>query len=200
MGDEERNRREQIMQAALRVFAQYGFHKATMKRIAVEAGLKSPALIYWYFKDKAALVKAVMMSVSPVIQQISEPEGLMDRPPEEVLTLFGRSFLSMYGDPILEGGLRLFFSEALRAPEEVSLLVESGPMLALNFVIAYFQRQIDLGRLRPHDPQISARTFTGSLLVNVMARVILPQVAVGLPDADQYVQETVEMLLRGLRM
>ncbi len=198
MGEEDRNRREQIIQAALRVFAQYGFHKATLKRIAAEAKLKSPALIYWYFKDKEELVKAVMMTLSPLLRQISQPEGLMDRPPDEVLTLFGRGFLGMYANPAAAGGMRLLFSEALRAPEEISLLVESGPLLALKFIVAYLQRQIDLGRLRPHDPQVSARAFTGTLLVNIFARMAFPQLAEGLPDPDQYVQEAVEMLLRGL--
>jgi AcrR family transcriptional regulator len=199
MGEEDRNRREQIIQAALRVFAEYGFHKATMKRIAGEAGLKSPALIYWYFKDKGELVKAAMMTFSPLIRQISEPAALMDRPPEEVLTLFGRGLLSTFANPAVVDGMRIFFSEALRAPEEVALMVESGPRLALKFVVAYLQRQIDLGRLRPHDPQVSARAFIGTMLVNIMARVIFPQLAEGLPDADHYVQETVEMFLHGLR-
>jgi AcrR family transcriptional regulator len=199
MGEDERNRREQIIQAALRVFGEYGFHKATMKRIAKEAKLKSPALIYWYFKDKRELVKAVLMTLSPLIRLISNPAGLMDRPPEEVLALFGRGFLSTFANPDVIDGMRILFSEALRAPEDVSLLVESGPGLGLKFVVAYFQRQIDLGRLRPHDPQVSARAFTGTLMVNVMARVVFPQLAEGLPDAEHYVQETVEMFLRGLR-
>jgi TetR/AcrR family transcriptional regulator len=198
-GRRRSNRREQIIQAALRVFAQYGFHKATLKRIAAEAKLKSPALIYWYFKDKDELVKAVMLTLSPLLRQISQPEGLMDRPPDEVLTLFGRGFLGMYANPAAAGGMRLLFSEALRAPEEIAVLVESGPLLALKFIVAYLQHQIDLGRLRPHDPQVSARAFTGTLLVNIFARMAFPQLAEGLPDPDHYVQEAVEMLLRGLR-
>ncbi len=200
MGEEEElSRREQIMQAALRVFGKYGFHKATMKRIAVEAGLKSAALIYWYFKDKGELVKAVMQKMSPVIRQISQPEELMERPPEEVLPLFAKAFLSTFENPIMTDGIRIFFSEALRAPEEVSFLVENGPLPALKFVVAYFQHQIDLGRLRPHDPQVSARAFTGTLLVNVMARVMMPQAAEGLPATDDYIREAVEIFLRGLR-
>jgi TetR/AcrR family transcriptional regulator len=198
MGEEDRSRREQIVLAALRVFARYGYHKATMKRIAAEAKLKSPALIYWYFKDKGELVRAVMMTFSPLLRQISAPAGLMDRPPEEVLMLFGRGFLSMYANPAVAEGMRVFFSEALRAPEEVSLLIESGPLPALKFVVAYLQHQIDLGRLRPHDPQVSARVFTGTLLVNIFARMVFPPLAEGLPDPDRYIQEAVEIFLQGL--
>jgi AcrR family transcriptional regulator len=41
----EPDRRGQILEAALRVFAERGFHKARIKEIAREAGIKSPALI-----------------------------------------------------------------------------------------------------------------------------------------------------------
>ncbi|MDP8959838.1 MAG: TetR/AcrR family transcriptional regulator, partial [Actinomycetota bacterium] len=48
------------MDAALRVFAEHGFHKATIKRIAGQAHLRSPALIYWYFTDKVDLFRAAI--------------------------------------------------------------------------------------------------------------------------------------------
>ncbi len=53
-----RGRRAQIVDAALHVMAEHGFRGASIKRIAQHAGLKSPALIYWYFKDKEALFEA----------------------------------------------------------------------------------------------------------------------------------------------
>src|ERR687888_626604 len=52
-------RRGQILDAALHVMAEHGFRGASIKRIAQRAGLKSPALIYWYFRDKQALFEAV---------------------------------------------------------------------------------------------------------------------------------------------
>ncbi len=53
------DRHQQIIEAALRVFAKEGFHQATIKKIASGAGIKSPASIYWYFKDKDDLFQAV---------------------------------------------------------------------------------------------------------------------------------------------
>nr|MCR5661372.1 TetR family transcriptional regulator [bacterium] len=43
-------RREQIIQAALKVFSEKGFLAATNKDIAAAAGI-APGLIYHYFKD-----------------------------------------------------------------------------------------------------------------------------------------------------
>ncbi|MFW5691451.1 MAG: TetR/AcrR family transcriptional regulator, partial [Chloroflexota bacterium] len=41
------DRREAILRAALKVFSQHGFHKASIKQIAHAAGLKSTSHIYW---------------------------------------------------------------------------------------------------------------------------------------------------------
>ena len=57
MDGSEQTRRQQILDAALRVFAREGYHKASIRHIALEAGLKSPPLLYWYFKDKNELFK-----------------------------------------------------------------------------------------------------------------------------------------------
>jgi AcrR family transcriptional regulator len=52
-------RREQILAAATRVFAQKGFCGATTREVAREAGV-SEGTIYNYFEDKEALLMAIM--------------------------------------------------------------------------------------------------------------------------------------------
>lgn len=54
---EYESKRQQIIDAALHVFASKGFEKATNKDIADEAKIASPGLIYHYFKDKGDLFK-----------------------------------------------------------------------------------------------------------------------------------------------
>jgi len=36
-----------------------------------------------------------------------------------------------------------------------------------DFLVPYFQRNIDLGLMRPHDPELSARAFVGTLVYAV---------------------------------
>lgn len=48
-------RKQQILEAALVVFAQHGFNGATMDDIAAQAGLSKGAL-YWYFKSKDSII------------------------------------------------------------------------------------------------------------------------------------------------
>src|SRR6266851_8771153 len=82
---EGRGRRAQIVEAALHVMAEHGFRGASIKRIAEHAGLKSPALIYWYFKDKQALLEGVLHRMAPLLGAVAQLEDALDDPPEHVL-------------------------------------------------------------------------------------------------------------------
>jgi len=57
--DVSEERTEQIIEAALKVFAEHGVEKARMEDVGAVAGL-SKATLYLYFKTKDALVGAIM--------------------------------------------------------------------------------------------------------------------------------------------
>ena len=59
------DRREQIIDAALRVFAEKGFDRATNRDIAREAGI-TPGLIYHYFESKEVLLRSAIENRSPL--------------------------------------------------------------------------------------------------------------------------------------
>lgn len=77
-------RREQILNAALRVFAEKGFARASNRDVARETGI-TPGLIYYYFENKEALLRTILEERSPMqtIAQIS-PE-MLKQPPEVLL-------------------------------------------------------------------------------------------------------------------
>jgi AcrR family transcriptional regulator len=55
-------RRQQILEAALKVFSQKGFHSANVSDVAAQAGV-SQGTIYWYFDSKDDLFEAALLSV-----------------------------------------------------------------------------------------------------------------------------------------
>ena len=57
---EKQERRESILDAAEQVFFSKGFDKCSMDEIARTAQL-SRALLYVYFKDKAAIMRGIML-------------------------------------------------------------------------------------------------------------------------------------------
>ncbi len=81
------DRRAQIMDAALRVFARKGFARASNKDVAREAGI-TPGLIYHYFQSKEALLKAIMEERTPVRLVRSLPAEMLTLPPETMLRSF----------------------------------------------------------------------------------------------------------------
>src|SRR5258706_1940895 len=143
MDDADKNRRDEIVQAALMVFAEQGFHKASIKQIAAAAKLKSPSLIYWYFRDKEELLYAVMTSLTPVFDMAANAEAVMDLPPEDVLALVAQGFVSVVTNPNAIRIIKLFLSEAVRSVESITPAAQNAERV-LNFLISYLGRQIEL--------------------------------------------------------
>jgi TetR/AcrR family transcriptional regulator len=195
----ESERRTQIVDAALEEFASQGFRGATIKRIAQRARLQSHALIYWYFSSKEDLFQAVLDKHLPILRLVLDPEALRDRPPEDVLPQIARSYLAMADRPIAQRLLRLLLPEVIRRPEMVDQV--GGRMIAriLEFVKIYLARQVELGRLRPHDVRASARAFVGMLLPQLGGKLLLPALqADGLTD-EEHIATIVAIFLRGLK-
>lgn len=191
------DRRAQILDAAFEEFSAKGFRGATIKSIAGAAGLQSPALIYWYFPDKEALFREVLGSKIPVLQAMAEPEDLMELPPEEVLPRIGRAYFAF--ERIDKRALRLVIGEAIRRPDVAETFARSGPARVLDFLKLYLGRQIELGRLRPHDVRSGARSFIGMLMPQLAGRLFLPAlVEDGLTD-EEHLEEAVGIFLSGLR-
>jgi AcrR family transcriptional regulator len=193
----EEDRRVQILDAAFEEFAAKGFKGATIKGIAGKAGLQSPALIYWYFPDKEALFREVLGSRVPVLRVVEDYEQLMDLPPETALLTLGRAYFAF--DRFTIQTLQLMLGEAIRRPEVAEMFIRSGPGRVLDFLKAYLEYQIELGRLRPHDVRSSARAFIGMLVPQLAGKMLFPVLAEdGLTDED-HLETAVNVFLGGLQ-
>ena len=194
---EELDRRTQILEAAFEEFSEKGFKGTTVKSIAEAARLQSPALLYWYFSDKEALFREVLASKVPVVRAVSDPERLLDLPPEEALPMLGRAYFAF--ERMDTRALKLTIGEAVRRPEVAEMFIKSGPGRVLDFLKNYLERQIEFGRLRPHDVRSSARAFIGMLMPQLAGKLFFPAlVEDGLTD-DEHLKAAVELFLRGLR-
>lgn len=198
--EEEPGRRAQILDAALQVMADHGFRGASIKRIAERAGLRSPALIYWYFKDKHALLEGILDRMSPFLTTVANAEATsLDDPPDVVLPRIVSGFMTAIQQPKTGRLVRILLSEIARHPAVANFFAQRGPLVVLRFLEHYFARQIELGRLRPHDPRGSARAFMGMLVVYALGREFFPAiVGAGFPEADAYARLVTETFLQGL--
>lgn len=85
-------RSQQIVEAALKVFAEQGFHQATMDEIAEEAGLSKGAL-YWYFKGKDKIISTLLQwffereysKMDEWVKAGASPREILDRTTQQVI-------------------------------------------------------------------------------------------------------------------
>lgn len=195
---EERDRRTQILEAAFDEFAAHGFSGATIKGIARAAKLQSQALIYWYFPTKEALFQAVVEAHVPVLRLVGDP-AMLDLPPEELLPLVARAFLAGAENPRVQRLIRLLVPELLRRRELADLVGAQVIRRVLRFLSTYLERQVSLGRLRPHDTRSSARAFMGMLIPQAAGAVALPALREdGLSD-EEHITTAIDIFLHGLR-
>jgi TetR/AcrR family transcriptional regulator len=193
------DRRGQILDAAFAEFAEHGFRGATIKRIAQRARLRSQALIYWYFPAKETLFEAVLGQHLPIAQLVLDLAPLLERPPEEVLPQFARAYLATADRPVAQRLVRLLAPELIRRPEVADAV--GGPLIVkmLDAIKTYLERQVALGRLRPHDVRASARAFVGMVLPQLGSKLFLPALrADGLTD-EEHIETVVAIFLRGLQ-
>jgi TetR/AcrR family transcriptional regulator len=186
------------LEAAFEEFSAKGFKGATIKSIARAAGLQSPALIYWYFPDKEALFREVLESRIPVLRAVRDPAVLLDLPPEEVLASIAKKYLSTFDNRATQRMARLLLGEAMRRSEVADMFGNAVIKRVLGFLTSYMARQVELGKLRPHDVRASARTFIGMLLPQAGGKMFFPAIREdGLTD-EEHVEAAISIFLRGL--
>ena len=70
--------RDEILKAAINLFANRGFHETSMAEVARAAGV-SKALIFWHFKSKEELFVAVLGKLlEPYVIDFAEEAGALD--------------------------------------------------------------------------------------------------------------------------
>lgn len=67
------DKRKQIMDAAVKLFAEKGFHAASISLIAKEAGI-SKGLMYNYFDSKETLLKEIMDELTNQVMDLMNPD------------------------------------------------------------------------------------------------------------------------------
>jgi len=190
------DRRDQIIDAAMRIFAQKGFIKATNKDIAREAGI-TPGLIYYYFESKEALLKAIIETRSPAQLMTTLPPQAFELPPENFLRMLILRALSIVESENFINLIRMLIPEIVHNPEMAPIPVSIFSRV-LGFLGTYFEAQIEKGTLRQIDGVLIAQITIGAVLGFVLRRQIVRD-PVALEYTHQQIAEIVsETVLQGI--
>ena len=154
-------RRNQILDAAAKVFAEKGFHPATIKDIATEAGI-AHGTIYTYFENKTALLLGIFERMKASIVQENTPLVL------DVSDV--RTFIKIVQLPLM--GLkkdnfalfRIVVSEMMVNEELRTLYYKQIMEPTLTLAEAAFQEQAVKHGLSSVTIQLTIRAISGMIL------------------------------------
>ena len=186
-------RRQQILEAAVRVFARSGYHTSRVGDVAAEAGV-AHGLVYHYFSSKEALLDAVFRETWEGLIEALRGVESSGEPAREQLRLVAAIVLRTWRrDPDL---IRVLVREVARSPHLQAHTDAVGEALGvIERIVAGGQQA---GELRSDlDARLSAWIVWGAL-----EELLTGWVLGRLPDSDEDVtaaeRTVVELLATGL--
>jgi len=188
------DKRRQLLDAAVRVFARKGFHASRVGDIAEEAGV-AHGLLYHYFKSKDQVLEAVFQENWNLLVARVESVEETDEPAADQLRHIAAIVLRTWLH--LPDVVRVVIQEFGRSPELAERIGElTLPIDALERVIT---RGIERGEFRKDiDPTFAATVVYGSI-DELLTGWVLGRLPSGEEDVAKAEQTLVEIILAGLK-
>jgi len=163
------DRREQIIEVAVRLFSQRGFRGTTTKEIAVAAGVNE-AIIFRHFSTKSELyaaiidrkansaaVKALRSALAEAIEQ-SDDRRVFETVAFHMLEFHERDDTAM----------RLLLYSALEGHEHAEMITRNHILKMSQQMAEYVKKRMAEGVFRRMDPMMAVRGFMGIVIGHVM--------------------------------
>ncbi len=156
-----RARREQIVEAATRVFAEKGFCRATTREVAREAGI-SEGTIYNYFDDKDALLMAILDKLNETERRAEDFEEGMATDFRGFFEEYLRRRMSLMWEN--REVFRVVLSEMLVNAELRDRYLRDVFDPTIRIAEENFQSRMEQGEVRETDAPLAMRSVAGAVL------------------------------------
>lgn len=163
-------RRQQILEAAIRCFVRTGFHGTSMQAVCAEAGM-SPGNLYRYFRSKTDIIAAI---IDEERTKIVEGFAILEAADDFLGTFFQMldQHLSMHGKRENVAMWSEVMSEICRS-EEIAALYQSLERDLRGSMERALLKAIERGQIRPTLPADQVATLLISLGDGLCARAAL---------------------------
>ena len=185
------NVRDQLLEAAARVYAEAGYRGATTRRIAQAAGVNEITL-FRHFGSKEVLLHEAIALAGAEPASVELPQ--VPRDPVRELTDWARAQLAHMTDR--RSLTRTCMGEMEEHPGILSS-IDKGPVRATAGLASYLRRlrEQKIARAR-FDEQVAAAMLMGSLFGDAMGRDTMPEMFSR--STEHSLREYVQLLLRGI--
>jgi TetR/AcrR family fatty acid metabolism transcriptional regulator len=187
------DRRRDLLDAAVRVFARKGFHGSRVGDIAEEAGV-AHGLLYHYFRSKEEVLETIFLEVWELLAEDTDRIEQADVSLREQLRRFARIYLgSWLMTPDL---IAVLVREIARSPAVGDQIAEvRGVLYSLQRMIEAAQKR---GEVRADcDPRLAAWVVYGAL-EEILTGWVLGQLPADEEDVERAVVTVVEVAHAGL--
>lgn len=201
-GDE---RRQQILQTAMSLFAQRGFKGTTTKEIARAAGV-SEAMVFRHFENKEALYDAILDTKGcqdgvrkfPWDENAALQTAIAER--DDVAVFYNIAFDALNKHQADEGFMRLLFYSALEEHDLADRFFNEFISRIYDFIGGYIAERQREGVLREMNPRIVVRAFLGMLIHHSLNNILWDKKQTILKVTnEEAARNFAEILLRGIR-
>jgi TetR/AcrR family fatty acid metabolism transcriptional regulator len=187
------DRRAELLEAAVRVFAAKGFHASRVGDIANEAGV-AHGLLYHYFRSKEEVLETIFRETWSILVRETERIEVSGVPFREQLRRFARIYLgSWLVTPEL---VRVLVREVGRSPEVGERVDEiRGLFLALRRIV---ESARDRGEVRADVAVGFAATAFYGALEEILTGWVLGQLPAEEEDVERAVVTVVDVTAAGM--
>ncbi len=193
-------RKEQITDAALGVFAARGYDGTTNRLIAQAAGLNSAALIYHYFPSKTDLFKACLERSAALEDLKRELTTGQEKPPEVYLRKVAMTYLKTLSSAPVN---RLFLMVLAAAQSHTELMpILMGRLSEVIFfpLLSYFTRQGAEHRLQAISPVTATQELLGPLMLRAIAGALIEDsMPFVFQDDEEFINAHLKVFMDGMR-
>ena len=190
-------RPDELLDAALDLFIEFGFTQTRVDDIARRAGISKGA-VYLYFPSKEAIMEALVRRAVVPIADSALAFFDLDEDPRLVITMALKMAAQRLGDPRITAIPRIILREVNAFPELAQMYRREVLDKVIPTIERLIARGVDGGYLPPVDPDLTVRSIIGPLVLHVAMAEIFGIMPEGGLQFDKLVDNHLTILFDGL--
>jgi AcrR family transcriptional regulator len=194
------SRPNELLDAALAVFAERGYRNTRIDDVAEAAGVTKGAVYHYFDTKQELLLRAIEHHHERTFGEIEELLSNAGGPVSARIRLMLRKAFG----PTSTGGRRMTLAVILQGvrhelPEAHEQWLRGGPIKGWKLLASLIEEGKSAGEFRADvDSEVAARITIAGLITQMVWQASAPDVAELLIDEDRLIDSAVELLLHGL--